>query len=227
MQVKWYGHACFRLTSESGLAIVTDPYTPETAGYMTIDEPAEIAISSSDNDSFHCRTDLIPGDPVRINALTVAEEGGTRTEHNIVFRAIEAMEHTMHPSGHPDRNGMYRFELDGLKIAHMGDVGTPLTDEQIAFFEDTDILLALAGDYPTIALDELMVMIRRVEPKLVIPMHFRTLSYKPRDTLWIESFMSHWDAEHIDFVCDCVVNLTPDDLPDQPRLMIVDYVRRD
>jgi L-ascorbate metabolism protein UlaG (beta-lactamase superfamily) len=62
----------------------------------------------------------------------------------------------------PGQNGMYRWEMDGLKIAHMGDVGNPLTDAQIGFFEDVDILLALAGGYLTIELPDLMKMIHRV-----------------------------------------------------------------
>jgi len=63
MKLKWYGQACFLITADNGLKIVTDPYTPETSGYVPVTEAADIVIRSSDNDSFHCRADLIPATP--------------------------------------------------------------------------------------------------------------------------------------------------------------------
>jgi L-ascorbate metabolism protein UlaG (beta-lactamase superfamily) len=127
----------------------------------------------------------------------VAQEGGTAEARGFAIRAIEAAEWDHHPEHEvPGQNGMYRFEMDGIRIAHMGDVGNPLTrcaDQD--FFEDVDVLLALAGGYLTIELPDLMEMIHRVRPKLVIPMHFRTLTYRPRNTMWIESFLAHFKDE--------------------------------
>ena len=66
---------------------------------------------------------------------------------------------------------------------------TPLTATQRDFFAGIDVLLALAGGHPTLELDELMDVIRAVRPPLVVPMHFRTLTYKPRNTFcWILSW---------------------------------------
>jgi L-ascorbate metabolism protein UlaG (beta-lactamase superfamily) len=225
MKLKWYGHAAFRITSASGLSIITDPYTPETAGYAPITETADVVIVSSDNDSFHCRHDLIPGHPAVVNALEVAQQGGTHTVNGLTIHAIQAMEMEAHPHHDPDQNGMYRFEVDGITIGHMGDVGNPLTEAQTAFFNDVDVLLALAGDVPTIRLDDLKTVIDRARPRLVVPMHFRTLTYKPRNSLWIESFLSHFADEHIDFACACEVELTPNDIPDHTRVLVLDYAR--
>ena len=140
--------------------------------------------------------------------------------------AVEAAEWDLHPEhAVPGQNGMYRFTLDGIRFAHMGDVGNPLTDRQIAFFEDVDVLLALAGGYLTITLPDLMTMIHAVRPKLVIPMHFRTLTYRPRNTMWIESFLAHFKDEDVDFACDHEVELRRDDVPDRTRVLVMDYVR--
>jgi L-ascorbate metabolism protein UlaG (beta-lactamase superfamily) len=120
---------------------------------------------------------------------------------------------------------MYRFTLDGLRIAHMGDVGNPLTEAQQALFKDDDILLALAGGYLTIELPDLMKMIRRARPKLVIPMHFRTLTYRPRNTMWIESFLSHFREDAVDFACAHTVRLGRADIPETTRVLVMDYLR--
>lgn len=226
MKITWLGHAAFKLVDESGFSVITDPYTPEGVGYPPITQSADLVIISSDDDSAHCRSDLIPGAPAVLNALTVAQGDGIAEAAGLSVRAIEAAEWDHHPEhAVPGQNGMYRFDLDGIKIAHMGDVGNPLTDAQIAFFEDVDVLLALAGGYLTIELPDLMKMIHRVRPKLVIPMHFRTLTYKPRNTMWIESFLHHFKDEDIDFACAHTVEIGLRDLPEATRVCVLDYVR--
>ncbi len=223
MKLKWLGHAAFLITSEAGLRLITDPYTPEKAGYQPITDIADIVIISSDNDSFHCRADLIPGQPTVLNALTLAQTDKQRVIHGVPIRAIEAMEALNHKFHDPDQNGMYRFEIDGLHIGHLGDMGNRLNAEQTAFFQGVDVLLALAGGHPTLELDDLKILIDTIKPKIVIPMHFRTLRYKPRNTFWIESFLSYFDDELIHFVCDYEVELTTYRLPTSTQIMVLTH----
>lgn len=223
MKLKWYGQAAFSVSSDAGLTIITDPYTPETAGYEPILDPADLVITSSDNDSFHCRSDLILGNPVTINALAVAHNGGTRTEKGVTFRAIAAMEALNHRYHDPDQNALYRFEVDSIRIGHMGDVGNALSAAQIDFFRDLDILLALAGGHPTIELDDLMTVIEAVRPRLIVPMHFRTLRYKPRNSFWIETFLDYFPDEQVDFACDYQVSLSKDNLPESTRVLVLTH----
>ncbi|MBF6593066.1 MAG: MBL fold metallo-hydrolase [Thermaceae bacterium] len=225
MKLKWYGHAAFRLTSARGVSIITDPYTPETAGYPPIRETADMVIVSSDNDSFHCRSDLIPGHPLVINALHLAQIGQPRIEHGIEFRAVQAMEALNHAEHDPDQNGMYRLEMDGIQVGHMGDMGNALSPEQLEFFAGVDILLALAGGHPTLDLPDLKTAIDVIRPKWVIPMHFRTLSYKPRNTFWIESFLQFFPDEQVEFALASEVEISKERLPGQTRVWVLDYVR--
>jgi L-ascorbate metabolism protein UlaG (beta-lactamase superfamily) len=107
----------------------------------------------------------------------------------------------------------------------MGDAGNPMTDEEIEFFKGIDVFLALTGGHPTIELDDLKSALDRIQPKYVVPMHFRTLSYKPRNILWVESFHYYNEAEDVDFALSYEVELTPDMLPDKPRVLVLDYVK--
>jgi len=227
VKIKWYGQACFRVMSSDGVAIITDPYTPETAGYVEHNDAADIVIVSSETDSFHDRHDLIPGDDKTvINALLLARAEGMQTVKGVTVKAIESFEMYAHPSHDPDYNGMYRFEVDGMHLGHMGDMGNPLTDAQIDFFKGLDILFALVGGIPTVELPDLMRVIEEVKPKLVIPMHFRTLTYKPRNQFWIHTFLDLVDEKNdVDFAFDYEVELTKDDLPDSTRYLVLDYVR--
>ncbi|MGB0439056.1 MAG: MBL fold metallo-hydrolase [Paracoccaceae bacterium] len=226
MQIRWYGHAAFRVLPDDGPTVITDPYTPEGVGYAPICDPADLVLMSSDDDDAHCRGDLIAGNPTIVNTLTVAQNGGQARACGLDIRAIEAAEWDHHPDhAVPGQNGMYRWDMDGIRMAHMGDVGNPLTDAQQAFFEDVDVLFALAGGYLTIELPDLMQMIHRTRPKLVIPMHFRTLTYRPRNTMWIDSFLNHFKDEDVDFAFGSDVTLTANDIPDSTRVLVMDYVR--
>jgi L-ascorbate metabolism protein UlaG (beta-lactamase superfamily) len=224
MKLQWYGHASFRITANDGTSIITDPYTPETAGYKPIPETADVIIISSDNDSYHCRADLIPGTPIVINALELAQTTKTRTEKGVTFQAIEAMEALNHREHDPDQNGMYKFTVDGVSVGHMGDMGNALTKEQLEFFKGLDVFLALAGGHPTIELADLKTAIDTIQPKLVVPMHFRTLTYKPRNTFWIETFLNYFEDKDVDFACASEVEIKKENLPEGTRVLVVDYV---
>lgn len=225
MKLRWYGQASFCITASDGTRIVTDPFTPETAGYPPVTEDADLVIISSDNDSFHCRADLIPGSPTVVNALALAQGSGETTERGIPIRAIQAMEALNHRYHDPDQNGMYRFVVDGLHIGHMGDVGNALSEAQIAFFEGVDVLLALTGGHPTIELDDLMVLINAVRPPLVVPMHFQTLSLKPHNLYWPDQFNRYFPREAVSLACANEVEITRESLPEATQVLYVDYVR--
>ncbi len=226
MKLKWYGHASFRMTASDGTSIITDPYTPETAGYKGFSETADIVVISSDNDSFHCRADLIAGTSIIINALELAQSGQPRTEKGITFHAVQAMEAHNHREHHPDQNGMYKFVVDGVSIGHMGDIGNALVEEQLEFFKGVDVFLALAGGHPTIELDALKKALDIIKPKLIIPMHFRTLTYKPRNTFWIETFLNYFSDEMVDFASSSEVALSKENLPGETRVLVLDYASK-
>jgi len=223
MKIKWYGHAAFIITASDGTSVITDPYTPETSGYQSIPDIPDVVLTSSLNDDFHDRSDLILGDPVRINMLDVARSGGEIEAAGLVIKGIESSEMYEHPFHEPDKCAMYRWDMDGISIGHMGDVGNPLTEEEIAFFAGLDVFLVLAGDVPTIRLPDLKQAIDRVQPKLVIPMHFRTLRYKPRNMQWITAFLRHFNDADIDFQSDWEVELSQDDLPETTRVLVLTH----
>lgn len=226
MKLTWYGHASFGIRAKNGTQIVTDPYDPETSGYKAFSEAADVVIMSSDNDSFHCNGHLVPKKPqgIVLNALDIAQQGGEQTSHGITFKAIEAMEHLQHREHDPDQNAMYRFAVDGLEIGHMGDVGNPFSAEQLDFFRDLDIFLVLAGGHPTIDLPILKGIVDEIKPRLIIPMHFRTLRYKPRNTFWISEFLSLFQDDEVDFACSSSISLDKADVPETSRVLILDHL---
>lgn len=226
MQITWYGHASFGIESRAGLRIVTDPYDPTTSGYKPYPDPADLVIMSSDNDDFHCNGALVPkrtGARV-VNALEVAQSGGRISSHDTDILAIEAMEHLQHDRHDPEQNAMYRFAVDGIELGHMGDIGNPLTDNQVEFLRGVNVLLALAGGFPVIELAELRRIVDLVRPQIVIPMHFRTLCFKLQTMHWITEFLRHFPDDDTDFACSPAVTLTRESLPKRTRALVLDYL---
>jgi L-ascorbate metabolism protein UlaG (beta-lactamase superfamily) len=209
MKITWYGHACFRLEA-AGVAIVTDPYTPTEAGLGAVTDPADIVVMSSALDEAHSCWGMVPGATRVVNALNVVDKRVTLNDA-VTMWAVAASEGSDRPDD-PKANAIYAIDFAGLTICHMGDVGNPLTEEQIAAFAGrTDVLLALAGANLTIALDALSDAIAAIDPRIVIPMHYWTPSIR-YNVGPLEDFL---DArpERIDHVHGSSFDVTPESLP--------------
>jgi L-ascorbate metabolism protein UlaG (beta-lactamase superfamily) len=216
MVIKWIGHACFHIRGD-GVSIVTDPYTPAVAGLSPIRAAADVVIMSSDDDPFHSDAADVPGSPAVLNALEIARQGGSREARGIRFDAIETQESLVHKR-EPGENAMYAFTLDGIRVGHMGDVGNPLTPEQLDFLQGVDVLLALTGGPVTIELSDLDTALRAVQPKIVIPMHYRIPNLK-LNILGLDAFTSRYPQEIVAVRTTSEIELTPDRLPSQMRIV--------
>ncbi len=213
MKIKWYGHACFRIEGD-GVAIVTDPYTPEVAGLDPVDEPADVVVMSSATDRFHSDASMVPGDPKILNALEISRRDPVEV-NGVAFEALPTMESLEYKES-PDENAIYRFELEGISILHLGDLGNPLTDEQLTRLRGrVDILLALTGGPPTIQLEDLDRAVEEIGPRVVIPMHYQIPKLK-LDILPLEAFTSRYPEDTITRVGTTDVELSFDTLFPEP-----------
>lgn len=165
MKVKWLGHASFLLTSQTGLKIITDPYSVGSGlNYRPIAETADIVTVSHDHFD-HNNVSAVKGKP------EVVKE--TKEIKGIKFKGI--------PSYHDTSKGRERgsntilcFTLDGVKICHLGDLGHSLTPEQIAEVGEVDLLFVPVGGFFTIDAKTATKICEDLKPKVVIPMHFKT-----------------------------------------------------
>jgi len=226
VKIKFYAHASFRL-EDGGLAVVTDPYTPgpENSGFDPIDEPAVLVIMSSATDSFHSDPSHVRGEPTVVNALELPREGAEVLGLRIrPFPAMESM--TFDFGRDPDANALYLFEIGGLRVLHMGDIGNPVPE---AYLEElrggVDVLFALAGAHATIALDDLDAAIAAIGPRVVVPMHY----YSPRGVLEIEpvdTFLERFPEGSVTRVGGPELELTPGSLPaDAPHVYVLEQSR--
>ena len=80
-------------------------------------------------------------------------------------------------------NVMYAFELDGVRVAHLGDLGQSiLRGEQAAALGQVDLLFVPVGDGPTIGASLAYEIAATLGARWVVPMHYRTAPHElPRD----------------------------------------------
>lgn len=217
MKIRWLAHAAFLIEGD-GLRIITDPYEPNAnMNLPPITETADIVVRSSDDDEAHCFVDTIPPGFDLVTATEIVETGAV--VRGIEFTAVYSQE-SIHKADIVRDNAMVSFTLEGLRISHMGDVGNPLTQAQLAALAGTDILLALAGGHPTIALADLHAVIAAIQPKVVIPMHYRIPG--PRFPMRpVTDFTGRYPAEAVDWPDSSEIELSREALPAETRIIVL------
>ena len=165
MKVKWLGHATFVITSDAGTKIITDPYTPaEKLNYGEIKESADIVTVSHDHFD-HSNVASVQGNPEVVR--------GTAEIKGVKFNGIP----TYHDEAQGEQRGsntIFCFEVDGVKVCHLGDLGHQLTDKQVEEIGKVDILLVPVGGFYTIDATVASKVCDQLKPKVIIPMHFKT-----------------------------------------------------
>ncbi len=86
-----------------------------------------------------------------------------------------ASEHDEQAGTQRGPNTIFAFELDGLRVCHMGDFGqSALREEQAAAIGSVDLLFVPVGGGLTIGAEGARAVVARLAPRWVVPMHYRT-----------------------------------------------------
>ena len=167
MNIKWLGHSCFLITSKEGLRIITDPYAVGGGiNYSPINESADIVLVSH-NHADHNNISAVQGRPEAIKG------NGIKSAKGIQFRGI-ATYHDTSQGKQRGPNTIFCFNLDGIRLCHLGDLGHVLNREQVEQVGAVDILFIPVGGVYTIDAANASQVCEQLKPKVVIPMHFKT-----------------------------------------------------
>lgn len=165
MKIKWYGHSCFGLEFSGGLRVVTDPFD-DHVGYPLCEAYADI-VTISHGHSDHSYAASVQGLPTVLNRAGAFDFG------DLQVKAVKSFHDAENGALRGD-NLIFIYEADGLKLAHLGDLGHEPDAQQYAALEGTDVLMIPIGGYYTIDTDTALRAISRIRPRIVIPMHFKT-----------------------------------------------------
>jgi len=172
MIINWFGQSCFKIQGEKSV-VVTDPFD-NSYGLKLPRLSADIVTISHDHHD-HNNVKSVKGigetDPFVINGL------GEYEIKNVFIQGISAY-HDDKEGKERGENIIYRINLDGISLAHLGDLGHNLTNGQIEKLEGVDILMIPVGGVFTINAKQATEVIAQLEPRIVIPMHYNLSGLK-------------------------------------------------
>lgn len=170
MDIKYLGHSSFLLKGK-GASVVSDPFDPGLVGLKFPRVEAEIVtISHHHHDHDHMK--LIDGTPLVINIPGEYEKNAVRVIGYDSF-------HDNEQGKTRGLNTMYKIDIDGVQVLHCGDLGHTISDELAEEIGEVDVLLVPVGGFFTIDAKQAHEVIKQIEPKFVIPMHYRTDKHSP------------------------------------------------
>lgn len=162
MDLTWLGHGCFRLRGRSAVAI-TDPYPPSLGPRLSRLEADLVTVSHEHENHSYVQA-------VKEGARIVAGPG----EYEVSGITVLGFPTFHDANGGADRgrNTVYVIEVDDVRICHLGDLGHPFDEDILDQIGTIDVLLAPVGGGTSLDADGAAKVVRQIEPRIVVPMHY-------------------------------------------------------
>ena len=207
MKLEWIGHACFRMTAQDGTVAITDPYD-QSVGINMIPLKADLITMSHEHHD-HNETSMIEGNPIIVHGPELAAVSG------VTSRAVMSY-HDDAQGEKRGRNYIRLFDIDGLKVVHMGDQGCMPREDVIEAIGNADVMLIPVGGTYTVDAQGAKAIIEAAKPKCVVPMHVKTKRC-PYPIAPVSEFLQVMDAQDAQAVDS--VELTKGHVPQGVLLM--------
>lgn len=165
MIIKWLGHSSFLMEDSKGRRLLTDPFD-SSVGYPLFDGSADVVTIS------HQHFDHNYIEKVK-NKAEIIHKVGFFNACDIPITGIHSY-HDNVKGAKRGENTIYIIEMDGLRLCHLGDIGHMLTDDEIHTLGDVDVLFIPVGGNFTIDGNEAAVLALKINPHIIIPMHYKT-----------------------------------------------------
>jgi L-ascorbate metabolism protein UlaG (beta-lactamase superfamily) len=187
VDITWLGLSCFRIRGSQAV-IITDPFPPglgytlgkQTADIVTVSHPHP---SHSYDQGINSEHRLVKGPgEYEISGVLIL---GISTYHDSVKGQSRG------------KNTIYLMEIDGVNVLHLGDLGHVLSDDQVEEIGNVDVLLLPVGGVSTINAAMAAEVMRKLEPRVVIPMHYKT-DKSSRDLEPVENFLKEMGQTQVE-----------------------------
>lgn len=206
MFITYLGHSCFYIKGEK--SVVTDPF--KDIGYSMESLTADYCLSSHDHFD-HNAVELV-------NAkVTVTDLSAVNSCGDIELSAL----FTYHDECKGLKRGdnlVYKFVVDGVKFAHLGDFGEGFSDDLVKRIGDVDVLFIPVGGTYTIDCETAVKYVNAIKPKIAVPMHYKT----PRSNIDITDCSGFLKNFNEVVYCDKTFSLRNSELPDELTIFAFD-----
>lgn len=165
MEITYLGQSCFKVVGKK-ISILTDPFDPAVVGLKLGKQDADVVTVSHDHKD-HNNISIMKNED-----YILFDSPGEYEAKESEFVGVEAY--------HDDKKGeergkvtMFAFNVDGVKVAHLGDLGAELTSAQLDCLDGVDVLMVPVGGHKHIDAETAVKVVTQIDPKIVIPMHYK------------------------------------------------------
>lgn len=211
MLIQHIGHAEFLIETESGIRIVTDPYDG-SCGYPLKPVSADVALVSHHHHD-HDAVDNLKGKP-----RVFDREGLFTAEPNLKITAVKGW----HDDAEGSKRGetlLFLIETEGLRVVHLGDLGSGLNEKQRELLKDPDILMIPVGGFYTIDGEQAREIAGQLRARIILPMHYKTEYNSDWPITDPEPFLKGFEPEEICRGAEAL-RVTARDMECQPRVVL-------
>lgn len=164
MIISWFGQSCFRLEGKDA-SLLIDPF-PKEIGLRPPRIKDQIVLVTHD----HYDHNNLEGAE---KETMVIRNPGEYEIKGVYVQGIASF-HDKIQGAERGPNTIYLIKMDEMTICHLGDLGQEkLDDRQVDLIGAVDVLLIPVGGKYTINYKEAAGVIGQIEPKVIIPMHYK------------------------------------------------------
>ena len=215
MVIEWLGHSCFLVTTKNGTRILFDPYD-DTVGYSRAEKEVDVVVVSHQHFD-HNSLSRITG------SFTVVNKPGVYTFGEITIECIKTW-HDHSAGAHRGVNLVSVLSVRGIRLCHMGDLGSIPDDDLMDKIKGVEILPIPVGGRYTINVNEALEICGRVEPNIIIPMHFKTPA-TDMDIAPLHDFLEAVGREYdVSYPGQCYLNIDMATLKKRTRIVVMEYL---
>jgi L-ascorbate metabolism protein UlaG (beta-lactamase superfamily) len=185
MEITWFGGSCLRLKGREGV-VVADPFrsiagptgrglTADIISFSHADEAA-VPGRGSRNKAEVASRQLGVLVPTSLQSAYVLDSPGEYEVHDIMVTGVR----TYRDADRGQTRGLstaFVYELDGIFIAHLGDVGHPLDPDTIREMGHVDILCLGMG--PQLSATHAAEIVSQLDASMVVPLPLSTAEAAP------------------------------------------------
>ena len=160
VSVRWLGHSCFSIMDEA--TVLTDPHDGLSLGLPIPDATPDVVLVS------HSHDDHVSGLKLFSDPRILILDGPCRVEHaGIEIKGVRTF-HDSQEGRVLGQNTVFAFVIDGVRFAHLGDLGHKLSEETLDEVGSVDVLFIGVGGNLELAEEDLTAIM----PKVAVPMHY-------------------------------------------------------
>lgn len=157
MEITWHNNSCFTIKNKDTTFVI-----------------------NPDSKAGRLKGDFVLSSLAPKEAMSVVE-GSTRTfdwpgeyeikDVPIVGFSAWTQSKSKEEEGHKgEKTIIFRFQVDGIKICHLGELGHTLTSDMLKEIGDVDVLMIRVGKNSNLEAKKASEIIEGIEPRIIIPM---------------------------------------------------------